>query len=748
MRRFRKETNSSERKSFPWKNTLLFVALLILLNLLYPRLPFQKLTLKTGDIAPKDVIAPFTFPILKGEDELRREREEAAEGILPVVLLETERTQEVSAKIEELSKGLKKLRKSREPLARRLEVINSYGLGLAKETLMLLLSSKGKRVIEEARRTVEKILKAGLIQDKGAIPLGRERRVSLRTEEGEYTRDLKDIFDQKESGDFLKERGLKLFPKDEDSFKAFVGLSPSVLRPNLLFDLEETERRREIARREVKETKGIVLKGEMIVRAHDPVTEERADKLRSLELALGPSPPSRLLPIFGRTVIFALILAFFAVYLSIFQPSLSTNLHHLLLLSLLAIVMIEVSSLTISLKGLYYYLIPMAFVSTVVSLLLGSEIAFFLTVTLSLLISMYSGMRLAGPLVALFGGTAAIISVRGLRSRGQFYRSMLWVSGVNIAAIASIEAFRTSSLPVLFRGCSFGVLNGFGSIFLAIGFLPVLERLFGVTTNITLLELSDLNRPILRRLAFDASGTYHHSLVVGSLSEAAAQAIGANPLLARVASYYHDIGKLKKPDYYIENQSGVKNPHERLTPKMSSLIVASHVKDGVERAKEEKLPKEIVDIIPQHHGTALMLPFYERAKALNPEDKVDDHDFRYPGPKPQTKEAAIVMLADSVEATARSLEEPTASRLKGVVKSVIERRLADGELDESGLTLKDLHKIRESFLPILIGVFHPRLDYPKEEGDEDLYRKPGRKGKAKKEPAKRSGKTNAQGGRG
>ena len=230
---------------------------------------------------------------------------------------------------------------------------------------------------------------------------------------------------------------------------------------------------------------------------------------------------------------------------------------------------------------------------------------------------------------------------------------------------------------------------------------------------------------------------------MASLSEAAAQAIGAHPLLARVAAYYHDIGKLKKPEYFIENQIALKNPHDRLTPTMSSLIVSSHVKDGVEIARSEGLPREVVDAIASHHGTTLMVPFYEKAKAQGSEERPSETDFRYPGPKPQTREVAIIMLADSIEATTRSLEEPTASRVKGVIRSTTDRRLMERELDESGLTLRDLSKIGATFLPILMGVFHPRLDYPKESEDENPHREPKKKRKTYEGSSHQTGETGA-----
>ena len=243
---------------------------------------------------------------------------------------------------------------------------------------------------------------------------------------------------------------------------------------------------------------------------------------------------------------------------------------------------------------------------------------------------------------------------------------------------------------------------------------PIIEIVFNYTTDIKLLELADLNQPLLRNLLIAAPGTYHHSILVGILAEAAAEAIHANPLLARVSAYYHDIGKMKKPLYFVENQKTGENKHDRLLPSMSSLIIISHVKDGIELARRHRLGRPIQDIISQHHGTSCITYFYQKARDLQQDDEqtVTDQDFRYPGPKPQTKEAGIVMLADAVQATSKTLTDPSPSRIQSMVQRIINNIFVDGQLDECELTLNDLHLIGESFNRILNGIFHSRIEYP------------------------------------
>jgi putative nucleotidyltransferase with HDIG domain len=250
--------------------------------------------------------------------------------------------------------------------------------------------------------------------------------------------------------------------------------------------------------------------------------------------------------------------------------------------------------------------------------------------------------------------------------------------------------------------------------------LPIFESIFDATTDFTLMELSDLNRPLLRRLIIEAPGTYHHSLMVGNLVEGVAEEVGANGLQARVGAYYHDIGKLAKPEYFFENKGDNVNKHEKLTPRMSALILASHVKEGIELAKQEKLPRIVVDAIREHHGTTVMAYFYQRALEYDSHDSVNVNDFRYPGPRPSSKETALIMLADSTEAAVRSLESPTAPRIRAIVRKIIESRMNDGELDESGLTLNDIAVVREKFIQLLTGVFHSRIPYPAQREEEGL----------------------------
>ena len=281
-----------------------------------------------------------------------------------------------------------------------------------------------------------------------------------------------------------------------------------------------------------------------------------------------------------------------------------------------------------------------------------------------------------------------------------------------LCVLTFLHSLSFKTLPLL-RFCVVPFLNGIISAFLVAGLLSVFEFLFKVVTNISLLELADFNHPLLKRLVLEAPGTYHHSLMVGNISEMAAEAIGANALLARVGSYYHDIGKLEKPEYFSENQDNSSSKHDELSASMSKLVIMDHVKTGVELARQKGLNPAIIDFITQHHGTSLVYYFYRRAlESTEDSEGVAEEGFRYPGPKPQTKETAIVLLADSVEAACRSLEEPTAERISDMVHRVINNKFIDGQLDACDLTLRDLEKIAKTFIHMLGSFYHTRIDYP------------------------------------
>jgi cyclic-di-AMP phosphodiesterase PgpH len=362
----------------------------------------------------------------------------------------------------------------------------------------------------------------------------------------------------------------------------------------------------------------------------------------------------------------------------------------------------------------FYYTIPVALGSVLLTVLFNARVAFGGAVALSLLSTLLVTDDVPFLLFGFMGATVGAFCVRRTHDRATFFKAGFWVAVahvVTVLAVRPVYGLSASALPYDVGAC---VINGALVAIFSSTLLPVLEYLFGTATDLKLLELSNLNQPLLKQLMKTAPGTYHHSLTMGELAEAAAEAIDANALLCRVGAYYHDIGKIKKPAYFIENQMDAMNRHDKLSPSLSSLIVISHVKDGIEMAVDHGLPPAIVDLIPQHHGTRLVTYFYEKAKESQDPDlgEVKEDDYRYPGPKPQTREAAILMFADAVDAAARTLTDPTPARIQGLVQRIVNSIFIEGQLSECDLTLKDLHQIAKAFVRVLTASHHHRVDYP------------------------------------
>jgi hypothetical protein len=435
--------------------------------------------------------------------------------------------------------------------------------------------------------------------------------------------------------------------------------------------------------------------------------------------------PLGLLSILGVSLLVAFLLAALAAYLWALQPKEIRRPRNLALLGtalLLVLLLIRYGIVIItSLHQSYPHIpppalraaLPVPLGGVLLTILFNARLAF----AGSLILSILTGIMLAAPmdyfLFTFVGSLVGVFTLARSRGRTAFVRAGGMVGLANAYVLLAFSLIKADA-GTLFPEIVGGLVNGGIVAVLANGLLPLLEHSFGRTTDFTLLELSNLNEPMLKHLALASPGTYHHSVMVGTLVEAAAEAIGANALLCRVGAYYHDIGKTRHPAYFIENDPDAASRHAKLAPSLSRAIVVSHVKEGIEMARAYGLPEVLVDLIPQHHGTRLVHYFYQRAKETADPDlhAVQEEEYRYPGPKPQTREAAILMLADAVEAATRTLTDPTPARIQGAVQKIINGIFVDGQLDECDLTLRDLHRIANSFARILAGIFHQRVEYP------------------------------------
>jgi putative nucleotidyltransferase with HDIG domain len=490
------------------------------------------------------------------------------------------------------------------------------------------------------------------------------------------------------------------------------------LRPNAFIDYEMTRQKQEEAMALVAPTMISVKESEKIIGEGEIVTEEHLAKLQALGLTRTKLPWTSVMGILMLTVLLTVVVLFY-----LFQQNREIYDHpgHVYLLGIIVIVVLAVGKAIIAINvnqwpefgAQFGYMVPLAAAGMLIAILLDSRLAVLVVAVMSFMLAIMTGNQLRFGLVGLIGGITGVYSVSKLSQRGDLVRAGFYTSGANVVAIFIVGLVMETPLGLLIStSLALGITSGILSSILTNGSLPFLEHTFQITSPVRLLELSHPNNVLLKRLLTEAPGTYHHSIIVGNLAEAAADVVGGESLLVRVGAYYHDIGKIKRPYFFIENQMTCDNPHDKIAPSLSTLILTSHVKDGVEMAREHRLPQRIIDIIEQHHGNGLVSYFYHKALESDRTETITEEEFRYEGPKPQTKEAALVMLADSVEAAVRSLQNRTAGRVEGLVRKIIKDKLNDGQLDECDLTLKDLDVIAAAFVRVLTGIFHSRIEYP------------------------------------
>ncbi len=549
----------------------------------------------------------------------------------------------------------------------------------------------------------------------------------LRDLQGRLNNTLSEIFEQgiKENETELARRRLSqeiaLYPFSADLKRIAEIITQPLIAQNMDYNEIITEENRDLARRQVEPV--VVLRNTLVVSEGEPVTEQQLALLEDLGMIRGQQAdyPGYI----GLLLLLIIIFILVGIYMHIFVNEVFTNPSLLLLMGLIFIV-----TLLFSIGATYFsgYLIPVAMGVILITVIFGYKLAVIINLVLALMVGLITGGDFSFILVALMGGLVSIYAVTRLSQRSDLARAGFFVAVTNGAVIVSTYLFfgnvslEYGSLVNFSYSMAAGIGNGIFSSVVAIGMLPYLESLFGVTTAITLLELSNPNHPLLRQMLLKAPGTYYHSMMVSNLAEAAAESVKADALLARVGAYYHDIGKLKRPYFFSENQLSGENPHTKLSPNLSSLIIGAHPKDGAELGGKHRLPEPILDIAVQHHGTSMISFFYQQALEKNNREEVSSDKFRYEGPKPQSKEAAIIMLADAVEAGVRSLSKPTSNRVETMIKRMIREKLEDGQLDQCDLTLKEIDQIGEAFVYIMSGIYHSRIEYPEKALKAELER--------------------------
>lgn len=732
-----------------WFWALAFLALLLAVYARHARVqppPF----LSVGAVVQKEIRAPFDLQI-QDQVATRQKREEAAGKVSPLYDWDSEDAAVLGVRVQEafangrkvLLEGVDTLRGT--PLSREQrraeeervlsDLQNALGGGLSRFALRQLQADGLSSTSEElVLSTIAGISRRKIVADGDALPKHATIRVrDIRRNSAEW--------EQRDPGhsEIVTLSTARRLPggRMEESADlpnplrgALEEYCRSLLHPNLTFNSQETAKRQDAAAAQVEPLVVFVKKGQLLAASGDVVDESVRQKLEAFRSA----SPARLdLPALLAVSLFLLfLLSFLFMYLKSYrkQKALELNLFVLLLQVLLLFVLLAEGMLS-GIKALagavpaglfaspeaMVFLVPVAAGAVLVTLLVDKNVALVYAVAYAVLFGLLRDADFRVMLYAFFSGLVGIYAAVNLAQRAAQWRASLLLGGASaLLALAVLAGNPSGGAPAsLGLGCGLAFLSGFPiTAMLVTPLLPVFENAYGILTEVRLLQLSNMNHPLLKRLALDAPGTYNHSVMMATLSEAAANAVGANGLFCRVASYYHDIGKILNPLYFVENQLPGQNPHDKLTPRVSSLIIAAHVKEGIALARQYHLPKAVFDVIPQHHGTRKIHYFFEKALTLqNPEKgEIQEGDFRYPGPKPQNREAAIIMMADGVEAASRLLKDPSPQRLKGLIEEINERVVAEGQLDECDLTFKDLSRVQDAFYQMLIGVFSRRISYP------------------------------------
>ena len=716
------------------------VVLLVLAVLLFPHPELMEYNYSIGSVwFDKDLIAPFAFPVYKDLRQYEKERQEAIRLVDPVFRRHNDIQK---ADIDSIKSILKLLREAvnskaywiklhqAEDSIRYVQILRTIPFSLSdaewkhlqqlkdiskKETIGYLQNLEVSLV-----NLVSEILQVGVINRPKTRQL--HAHIAIRRSTVEEIIPSDKIYDEEEAANLLATRISTMYGENNLSSIAHK-TGKAVLQPNIIFDEYASEQARQIGVDNVARTIGYVQENERIVRKHDPITEEVKLKLDSfrrakLERGIGYNNWKYWVgTIFHATI----VLGLFSLYLYFFRKKIFNDNGKLMLIGLLIVMEMFFAylSLLLNLQVPLQFLVLVPAASMLLAIIFDSRVAFYGTVTIAFLIAGMRGNDYSIALSSIVAGAFGAYTVRDIRSRTQIFRSLIFIFLGYVVSILALSFEQLESFSAILTELTYAFANAVFSAVLAYGMLIFFESVFKVSTDLTLAELSDFNHPLMVELSEKAPGTFHHSVMIGNLAEAAAEVIGANAILARVGGCYHDIGKTLKPEYFGENQVGPHSRHNRLKPRMSALIIASHVKEGVELGRERGLPENVLDFIPQHHGTTRMSFFYDKAlkqAAKRPtKDAIQEEDFLYPGPKPQTKETGIVMLADSVEAATRSLSDMTPQKLESAIDNMIKHRFMEGQLDECELTLRDLTKIREAFLKILIGAYHQRIKYPEQE---------------------------------
>ena len=695
----------------------LALALAILTQLLFPSSPASDVPLyEVGSVATDNVIAPFAFGVRKNAIELRRERDEMARSAEPILVYSSAAFDSATSQLHDLMSAVSAAAPdtlgapTASVVAAAQRAAAQRGVVLSPSEAAYLAQGRRRRAVQTSLdRAFSRWLASG-VAPSGALDTVRGDAVIRRAgEERRAAADSVPTF----STFVSRARLLHPDPSSPVGDAVYTKLLGNLFHPTLVFDRAATDKAREELRASVPDNKYSVREGEKIVGAHEVVGRAEYEKLRGLQSALqGRSGGERAVSRVAGAILFNLLLLLvFGLTLLLYRPAIYRSYRALVLFAVVYLVVLAGAAVIGHSAISRPELIPISLAAVLFAVMFDSRISMIASMVLAVLIGSQAPFRGTNALfIGVIAGAAAAFSVRALRRRNEALAPIITISLAYLFAAIALGLMLDWTSVETMKSAGWGALNAVFSVPLAMLLLPLAEDFSGIDTYLRLLEWSDLNRPLMRRLSLEAPGTYSHTMRIADLAEAASNAVGANGLLARVGAYYHDIGKLKKPQYFIENQQG-KNPHEKLKPHTSAGIIRNHVEAGLELAEKEHLPQAVRAFIAEHHGTGSISYFLEKAKERDGTPP-SPADFQYPGPTPQSAETAVLMLADGVEAATRVLHDPTPEKLRAVIDHIVRQRIESGQLRDAPLTLRQIEIIKDQFARALIGQHHHRTDYP------------------------------------
>ncbi|SMO53760.1 HD family phosphohydrolase [Gracilimonas mengyeensis] len=746
----KKEQERYALKRNPYIRLLILLIFIIISSFSLPRNPVKSgFSYSTGQPwRDADLTAPFTFAINKTADELEQERQEIRGKTPPIFRVDPNVPITVQTRLDSIYREIRPVLDSyhtwqsskrtstdsvSEDSTQFAMNISSSSIDLTESSWTLLLESYdrvqrenlapgqfvGVSVKQQLEMLIDQLMQQGII-DRNKNNLEYDK-ITVRNprQSTERSVNLSRVRDLREANEFVQFRLNRLL--NEEQARLAMELYNKVISPNYLFSEEDTQNRLQDALSSISETKGAIAQGQVIIRRGDIVTEEKANVLASLAEARAEnaSDIERWVRFGGQIVIIIAVTFVFFMYIYLYRRSITSN-NSMFLLVFLIMGLVSLGAGLINYFDIADpYIIPVAIAPIVLTIIFDSRVGLVSSITLAALLGLVNGSSFEFVVATFAACSLGVFSVRDIKDRSQFFFTtpgivfityILVVGSFTLATMSGWEAFASDLMYI-----------AISSVFILFTYPLILlfEKAFGITTDFTLIELGDTNQPLLKELMNKAPGTFHHSLQVANLSETAAAAIGANSLLCRVGALYHDIGKMVKPEYFVENQSKGSNEHDKLKPQMSAMVIKAHVSEGVKMAQEYDLPQVIIDFIKTHHGTSVIRYFFEKAKEDEEmKSRLEEDQFRYDGPLPSTKETGILLLADGIEAASRAMKNPTYSKLENLVNRMVDDRVSEGQLSHSPLTFRHLQVIKETFLNILVGVYHSRVEYPEDKERE------------------------------